>query len=259
MPSNAVLSLFFFSWRSTTVSPSRMGEGFALAVLPAYIFIYCFAKASFCRTSGSSSLLRPNWGILPRMSLPPKSWEYGLLPVTVCGVDCYTRRKSGNDIRQLLPSTVVVVINFWRVFTNLSASPSASGRNGVIFQSLNFCVFAYSANSLLWKGGPLYDLHSSGIPNIEKILSSLDCGWNGAYQFYHRVSWIIIHHYQTIFPRGVGTSEIKRNLLPKWRLINYSFVFMLIILTSLVCTNKIQKNFCFKVRLVRMISIKTKE
>ena len=34
---------------------------------------------------------------------------------------------------------------------------------------------------------------------------------------------------------------------------------MLIILTSLVSMNKIQKNFCSKVRLVRMISIKTKE
>ena len=45
----------------------------------------------------------------------------------------------------------------------------------------------------------------------------------------------------------------------KWQLTNYSFVFMLIILTSLVCTNKIQKNFYFKVRLVRMISTKTKE
>ena len=40
----------------------------------------------------------------------------------------------------------------------------------------------------------------------------------------------------------------------KWRLTNCSFVFMLIILTSLVSTNKIQKNFCFKVRLVKMIS-----
>ena len=36
----------------------------------------------------------------------------------------------------------------------------------------------------------------------------------------------------------------------KWRLSNYCFVVMLIILTSLVNTNKFQKNFCFKVRLV---------
>ena len=35
----------------------------------------------------------------------------------------------------------------------------------------------------------------------------------------------------------------------KWRLSNYSFVVMLIILTSLVSTNKLQKNFCFKVSL----------
>ena len=136
------------------------------------MFIFCFAKASFCRTSGSSSLLRHNWGILPRMSLSPKSWEYGLLPVKVCGVDRCTRKKSGNGIPQLLPSTIVVVINFWRVFTNLSASQSASGCNGVIFQSLNPCVFAYSANSLLWKGGPLYDLHSSGIPNKKNLVKS---------------------------------------------------------------------------------------
>ena len=38
----------------------------------------------------------------------------------------------------------------------------------------------------------------------------------------------------------------------KWRLSNYSFVFMIIILTSLVTTNKIQKNICSKVRLVRI-------
>ena len=49
------------------------------------------------------------------------------------------------------------------------------------------------------------------------------------------------------------------DLIHKWRLINYFFVFMLISLTSLVCTNKIQKNFCFKVRLVRIINIKTNE
>ena len=54
-----------------------------------------------------------------------------------------------------------------------------------------------------------------------------------------------------------SVSTIDR--IHKWRLINYSFVFMLIILTSLVSTNKIQKNFCVKVRLVRTISIKTEE
>ena len=43
-----------------------------------------------------------------------------------------------------------------------------------------------------------------------------------------------------------SVSTIDR--IHKWRLINYSFVFMLIILTSLVSTNKIQK-----------ISIKTEE
>ena len=44
-----------------------------------------------------------------------------------------------------------------------------------------------------------------------------------------------------------------------WAKNHYSFVFLLIVLTSLSSTNKIQKNFCFKVRLVRMISSKTKE
>ena len=49
------------------------------------------------------------------------------------------------------------------------------------------------------------------------------------------------------------------NHIHKWRLSNYSFVFMLIILTSLVSTDKIQKNYCAKVRLLRMIITKTKE
>lgn len=40
----------------------------------------------------------------------------------------------------------------------------------------------------------------------------------------------------------------------KWRPSNYSFVFMLINPTSLISTKKIQENFCFKVRLLRMIS-----
>ena len=53
------------------------------------------------------------------------------------------------------------------------------------------------------------------------------------------------------------SSDIDR--IHKWRLSNYSFVFMLIILTSLVNTRKIQKSFCSKVTLVRMINTKTKE
>ena len=40
----------------------------------------------------------------------------------------------------------------------------------------------------------------------------------------------------------------------KWLLSNYSFVFMLIDLTSFVCTKRIENNLCFKVRLARMIS-----
>ena len=46
-----------------------MGEGFALDLLSAYIFIFCFTKAALCLTSGFSSLLRlPNWGVLPHIS-----------------------------------------------------------------------------------------------------------------------------------------------------------------------------------------------
>ena len=41
----------------------------------------------------------------------------------------------------------------------------------------------------------------------------------------------------------------------KWRLSNYSFVFMLIILTSLVNTSKIQKNFSFQRKEVLLLSI----
>ena len=44
----------------------------------------------------------------------------------------------------------------------------------------------------------------------------------------------------------------------KWRLINYSFVFMIIVLTSLVSRNKIQKNLCFKVRLVGWLAERQK-
>ena len=39
----------------------------------------------------------------------------------------------------------------------------------------------------------------------------------------------------------------------------YSFVFVLISLTSLVCTDRIQKKSCFRTRLVGLISAKTKE
>ena len=41
--------------------------------------------------------------------------------------------------------------------------------------------------------------------------------------------------------------------------IKYSFVLMLISLTSLVTTSKFQKNICFKTRAVGLINIKTKE
>ena len=45
----------------------------------------------------------------------------------------------------------------------------------------------------------------------------------------------------------------------KWRLSNIFFVFMLIIFTGLDSANEIQKNFCFKERLVRMVSTKTQK
>lgn len=63
-------------------------------------------------------------------------------------------------------------------------------------------------------------------------------------------------------PNLLAASPLPRSFkdrIHKWRLNNYSFVSMLIILTSLVSKNEIQKNFGFKVRLMRMISIETKE
>ena len=55
------------------------------------------------------------------------------------------------------------------------------------------------------------------------------------------------------------TVHFPHGRIRKWQLSNFSFVFMLIILTGLVSTNDIQKNVSFKVRLGRMISTKTKE
>ena len=40
----------------------------------------------------------------------------------------------------------------------------------------------------------------------------------------------------------------------KWRPIKYSFVYVLITLTSLVCMDKIQKKCCLRARLVSLIS-----
>ena len=47
--------------------------------------------------------------------------------------------------------------------------------------------------------------------------------------------------------------------MQKWLPINYSFIFVLISLTSLVSMRKIQKNFHTKMRLVSLISIHIKE
>ena len=73
-----------------------------------------------------------------------------------------------------------------------------------------------------------------------------------------------VRKYKAMFEQDRYCAEQARSAgnidrIHKWRLSNYSFVFMLIILTSLVNTSKIQKNFSSKVRLVRMISTKTKE
>ena len=56
--------------------------------------------------------------------------------------------------------------------------------------------------------------------------------------------------------KGKG-SGIDR--MHKWRPKKYSFVFVLIRLTSLVGTDKIQKKCSFRMRLVGLISTKTKE
>ena len=53
------------------------------------------------------------------------------------------------------------------------------------------------------------------------------------------------------------TKSIDR--LHKWRPKEYSFLFMLIRLTSLFGTDKIQKKCSFRMRLVGLISRKTKE
>ena len=83
------------------------------------------------------------------------------------------------------------------------------------------------------------------------------------------VSWLfcflfyVIREFHRFLHQGVAENLERTvfayvNLIHKWRLIHY-FVFMQIILASLVCTSKIQNNFCFKVRIVMMISIKTEE
>ena len=61
---------------------------------------------------------------------------------------------------------------------------------------------------------------------------------------------------------AVTSREVKipwTNCIHTWQLFNYSLISMLIILTCPVSSNEIQENFCFKMRLVRMISTKTKE
>ena len=54
-------------------------------------------------------------------------------------------------------------------------------------------------------------------------------------------------------------SQTTIDRMQKWLPINYSFIFVLISLTSLVSMRKIQKNFHTKMRLISLISIHIKE
>ena len=60
--------------------------------------------------------------------------------------------------------------------------------------------------------------------------------------------WLLLVN--TVYKRMKKADASPIDHIHIWRLINYSFVFMIIILTSLVSRHKIQKNLCFKVRLV---------
>ena len=52
---------------------------------------------------------------------------------------------------------------------------------------------------------------------------------------------------------------VQIDRMHKWRPKKYSFVYVLISLTSLVSTDKIQKKSSFRMRLVGLINTKTKE
>ena len=62
---------------------------------------------------------------------------------------------------------------FFIVPTNLSASPLASGHNGVIFRCLNPLIFAYSAKFLLLNAGPLSIFTTNRIPHHANTISIL--------------------------------------------------------------------------------------
>ena len=115
--------------------------------------------------------------------------------------------------------------------------------------------------------------------NVKMPLRPLVRVWNYYYYYYY-------DYYYCTIPLAVGGPQEKFLLAPgnnqntgfveltqngektrsktihrmhKWPPINYSFIFVLISLTSLVSMRKIQKNFHTKTRLVSLISIYIKE
>ena len=57
----------------------------------------------------------------------------------------------------------------------------------------------------------------------------------------------------------INKKSVAIDRMQKWLPINYSFIFVLISLTSRVSMRNIQKNFHTKMRLVSLISIHIKE
>ena len=57
----------------------------------------------------------------------------------------------------------------------------------------------------------------------------------------------------------INKKSVAIDRMQKWLPINYSFIFVLISLTSLVSMRNIQKNFHTKMRLVSLISTHIKE
>ena len=71
--------------------------------------------------------------------------------------------------------------------------------------------------------------------------------------------WVALLNQQEWLKELEATSKSPIDLFHIGGQIRYSFVLMLISLTSLVMTSKFQKNICFKTRAVGLINIKTKE
>ena len=61
---------------------------------------------------------------------------------------------------------------FPRFFIKFSAMPFAHGAYGIFFLCSKLMYLAYDLNSSLLYGGPLSLAISSGIPNVERILSN---------------------------------------------------------------------------------------